>query len=242
MSGSCKRDAGMKKQEAGSGKREVKSGNSCSLPPALCCTDALAITSAEFITSAVRPEQYPRDESPEVAFAGRSNVGKSTLINCLIQRRKLVRTSRTPGRTQLINFFKINDSFLFVDLPGYGYAKAPQSLRASWGPMIETYLVSRENLRGIVQIMDLRHLPTPDDISLWSWLKEKKIPAIPILTKADKLSQAKWDPLVQTAARVLGISPDDFIVFSAQTQQGRNELLCRVKDLILRSGSNRGKN
>jgi GTP-binding protein len=232
----------MKKQEAGSGKREVKSGNSCSLPPALCCTDALAITSAEFITSAVRPEQYPRDESPEVAFAGRSNVGKSTLINCLIQRRKLVRTSRTPGRTQLINFFKINDSFLFVDLPGYGYAKAPQSLRASWGPMIETYLVSRENLRGIVQIMDLRHLPTPDDISLWSWLKEKKIPAIPILTKADKLSQAKWDPLVQTAARVLGISPDDFIVFSAQTQQGRNELLCRVKDLILRSGSNRGKN
>ncbi len=99
--------------------------------------------------------------------------------------------------------------------------------------MIETYLDSRENLRGIVQIMDLRHPPTPDDISLWSWLKEKKIPAVPILTKADKLSRTKWDPLVQTAARVLGISPDDFIIFSAQTRQGRNELLRRVKELIL---------
>jgi len=223
----------MKKQDAGSGKQAVKSGNSCSLPPALCFQDALVITSAEFITSAARPDQYPRDESPEVAFAGRSNVGKSALINCLIQRKKLVRTSRTPGRTQLINFFKINGSFMFVDLPGYGYAKVSQSLRASWGPMIETYLDSRQNLRGVVQIMDLRHPPSPDDISLWSWLKEKKIPAIPILTKADKLSRTKWNPLAQTSGRILGISPVDFIIFSAQTQQGRNELLCRVKELIL---------
>jgi GTP-binding protein len=231
----------MKKQETGSGKRAVRSGDSCPPPPALCLPDALAITSAEFITSAVRREQYPVGESPEVAFAGRSNVGKSALINCLIQRKKLVRTSRTPGRTQLINFFKINDSFLLVDLPGYGYAKVPESLRASWGPMIETYLDSRENLRGIVQIMDLRHPPTPDDISLWSWLKEKKIPAIPILTKADKLNRAKWNPLAQAAGRILGISPSDFIIFSAQTQQGRNELLLRVKELISPSGINRSE-
>ncbi len=190
------------------------------------------IKSAEFITSAVHPDQYPRDESPEVAFAGRSNVGKSALINCLVQRKNLVRTSRTPGRTQLINFFKINDSFRFVDLPGYGYAKVSQSLRATWGPMIETYLDSRKNLRGIVQIMDLRHPPTPDDISLWSWLKEKKIPAVPILTKADKLPRSKWDPLTQTAGQVLGISPADFIVFSAQTRQGRNELLDRIQELV----------
>ncbi len=190
------------------------------------------IKSAEFITSAVHPDQYPRDESPEVAFAGRSNVGKSALINCLVQRKNLVRTSRTPGRTQLINFFKINDSFRFVDLPGYGYAKVSQSLRATWGPMIETYLDSRKNLRGIVQIMDLRHPPTPDDISLWSWLKEKKIPAVPILTKADKLPRSKWDPLAQTAGQVLGISPADFIVFSAQTRQGRNELLDRIQELV----------
>jgi len=194
--------------------------------------DDLVITSAEFVTSSVRPEQYPRDELPEVAFAGRSNVGKSALINCLIQRKKLVRTSRTPGRTQLINFFRINGSFLFVDLPGYGYAKVPQSLRATWGPMIETYLDLRGNLRGIVQIMDLRHPPTPDDISLWFWLKEKKIRAVPILTKADKLSRAKWSPLAQAAARVLGISSADFIIFSAQTREGREELLDKIKELI----------
>jgi GTP-binding protein len=213
----------MTKREAEKDKEEPRDGK----------PDALAITSAEFVTSSVRPEQYPRDGLPEVAFAGRSNVGKSALINCLIQRKKLVRTSRTPGRTQLINFFKINGSFLFVDLPGYGYAKVSQSLRATWGPMIETYLDTRENLRGIVHIMDLRHPPTPDDISLWSWLKEKKIRAIPILTKADKLSRTKWNPLAQTAGRVLGISPADFIVFSAQTRQGRDELLDRIRGLVL---------
>ncbi len=216
-----KQEAGSEKRKNGSGKREAGSGNKSSLAPApsslpppvapaLRFPDALVITSAEFITSAVRPEQYPRDELPEVAFAGRSNVGKSALINCLVQRKKLVWTSRTPGRTQLINFFKINDSFLFVDLPGYGYAKVSQSLRATWGPMIETYFDSRQNLRGIVQIMDLRHPPTPDDISLWSWLKEKKMRAIPILTKADKLSRTKWNPLAQTAGRILGISSGRF--------------------------------
>jgi GTP-binding protein len=192
----------------------------------------LAIMSAEFIKSAVLREQYPPDELPEVAFAGRSNVGKSALINCLVQRKKLVRTSRTPGRTQLINFFKINDSFFFVDLPGYGYAKVSQSLRATWGPMVETYLDSRENLRGIVQIMDLRHPPTPDDMSLWSWLKEKKIPAIPILTKADKLPRSKWNSLAVIAGRVLGILPAEFIIFSAETQQGRNELLLKINELV----------
>lgn len=190
------------------------------------------IKSAEFITSAVHPGQYPQDASPEIAFAGRSNVGKSALINCLVQRKNLVRTSRTPGRTQLINFFKINDSFRFVDLPGYGYAKVSQSLRATWGPMIETYLDSRENLRGIVHIMDLRHPPTPDDISLSSWLKEKKIPIVPILTKADKLPRSKWNPLVQTAGQILGIPLAGLIIFSAQTRQGRNELLDRIKELV----------
>jgi GTP-binding protein len=194
--------------------------------------NSFVIKSAEFITSAAHSHQYPQDESPEVAFAGRSNVGKSALINCLVQRKNLVRTSRTPGRTQLINFFNINDSFRFVDLPGYGYAKVSQSLRATWGPMIETYLDSRENLRGIVHIMDLRHPPTTDDISLWSWLKEKKIPAVPILTKADKLPRAKWNPLAQTAGQLLGISPAGLIVFSAQTRQGRNELLDRIKELV----------
>ncbi len=192
----------------------------------------LIISSAEFITSASRPGQYPREELPEVAFAGRSNVGKSSLINCLVQRKKLVRTSRTPGRTQLINFFRINGSFLFVDLPGYGYAKVSQSLRATWGPMVETYLESRQNLRGIVQIMDLRHPPTPDDASLWNWLAEKKIPALPVLTKADKLTRTNWNPSAQAAGRILGITPAEFIFFSAQTRQGRDQLLLKIKDLM----------
>jgi GTP-binding protein len=192
----------------------------------------LIISSAEFITSASRPEQYPREELPELAFAGRSNVGKSTLINCLVQRKKLVRTSRTPGRTQLINFFRINNAFMLVDLPGYGYAKVSQSLRATWGPMVEAYFDSRKNLRGVVQIMDLRHPPTPDDLSLWNWLQDRLVPAIPILTKADKLSRTNWKPLAQAAGRILGISPADFIFFSAQTRQGRNQLLLKVKELL----------
>ncbi len=193
----------------------------------------LIISSAEFITSASRPGQYPREDLPELAFAGRSNVGKSSLVNCLLQRKKLVRTSRTPGRTQLINFFRINGTFILVDLPGYGYAKVSQRLQATWGPMVETYIDSRENLRGIVQIMDLRHPPTPDDLILWNWLKDKKMTAIPILTKADKLSRTKWKPLAQTAGEVLGISPADFIVFSAETRQGRDQLLLKVKELLL---------
>lgn len=194
--------------------------------------DELIISSAEFITSASRPGQYPREELPEMAFAGRSNVGKSSLINCLVQRKKLVRTSRTPGRTQLINFFKINNSFMFVDLPGYGYAKVSQSLRATWGPMVEAYFESRKNLRGAVQIMDLRHPPTPDDVSLWNWLKARDLPAIPILTKADKLTRTNWKPLAEAAGRILGISPADFIFFSAETRQGRDQLLLKVKELM----------
>lgn len=192
----------------------------------------LAISSAEFITSASRSGQYPSSDLPEMAFAGRSNVGKSSLINCLVQRRKLVRTSRTPGRTQLINFFQINSAFMFVDLPGYGYAKVSESVRATWGPMVETYLTSRENLRGVVQIMDLRHPPTPEDLSLWNWLRDKNIPAVPILTKADKLSRTKWKPLCQAAGRILGISPSEFILFSTETKQGRDQLLLKIKELM----------
>ena len=124
------------------------------------------IRSAEFLKTAVQPQHYPAHDLPEVAFAGRSNVGKSSLINCLVQRKKLVRTSRTPGQTQTINFFGVNDAFCFVDLPGYGFARVPESIRARWRPMVESYLTGRVNLRGIVHIMDARHLPTPDDIKL----------------------------------------------------------------------------
>lgn len=188
----------------------------------------LLIKSAEFVKSALRLEHYPPDDLPEVAFAGRSNVGKSSLINSLVQRKKLVRTSRTPGQTQTINFFKINQTFYFVDLPGYGFARVPEAVRAQWGPMVETYLTTRKSLRGIVQIMDARHPPTPDDLQLWQWLKDQRIPALPVLTKADKAPRGKWDSLCKNAALSLGISAEELIPFSAVTQHGREALLKKL--------------
>lgn len=194
--------------------------------------DSLAIKSAEFVTSAAHTGQYPADDLPELAFAGRSNVGKSSLINCLVERKKLVRTSRTPGRTQLINFFRINDCLRFVDLPGYGYAKVALSVRAAWRPMIQDYLDTRKNLRGVIEILDMRHPPAPDDLSLWAWLKDRNIPAVAVLTKSDKLPRSKWNSLRQSAAHSLGIPLEEAVVFSAETRQGRAELLEKIRELV----------
>jgi len=186
------------------------------------------IKSAEFVTSAVTSHHYPEEGFAEVAFAGRSNVGKSSLINCLVQRKKLVRTSRTPGQTQMINFFRINNAAHFVDLPGYGFAKVPESIRAKWRPMVEAYLTGRKSLRGIVQIMDIRHPPTPDDLNLWQWLHDRRIPTIPVMTKADKIKRSHWDAQLKQAALSLGISPDQLILFSASTSLGRSTLMERL--------------
>lgn len=193
---------------------------------------SLPIQSAEFVTSAVAPEGYPAGDHPEVAFAGRSNVGKSSLINCLLGRKKLVRTSRTPGRTQTLNFFRINDRFLFVDLPGYGYAKVPQKIREQWGPMIEKYLTGRKQLTGVVQIMDLRHPPTPDDLLLWNWLKEIGIPALAVLTKADKVPRGKRAKHLRGAVQRLGIPSREPVIFSAVTREGWQELWERLMPWI----------
>lgn len=188
-------------------------------------SSSIAVQSAEFVISAVRPAQYPIQGLPEIAFAGRSNVGKSSLINCLLQRKKLVRTSRTPGQTQMINFFRVNGEFLLVDLPGYGFARVPREVRARWGPMVESYLRGRAPLRGVVQIMDLRHPPTADDLQLWQWLRDESIPALAVLTKADKVSPAKRVQHIRQAALVLGIPADRFVLFSASTRLGREALL-----------------
>ncbi|GKT10054.1 ribosome biogenesis GTP-binding protein YihA/YsxC [Desulforhabdus sp. TSK] len=188
----------------------------------------LIIRSAEFIKSAVRPESYPSGHFPEVAFAGRSNVGKSSLINCLVQRKKLVRTSRTPGQTQLLNFFLINGTFHLVDLPGYGFARAPMKVRAQWGVMIETYLTRRQTLKGVVQILDARHPPTPDDLNVFQWLHDKRIPVIPVLTKADKLTKSQWNFHIKQVSLSLGIPAAEIILFSSATQQGRSELLQKL--------------
>jgi GTP-binding protein len=192
----------------------------------------IVIKSAEFIGAAVKPAQYPRHELPEVAFAGRSNVGKSSLINSLLQRKKLVRISRTPGRTQTINFFGINQALCFVDLPGYGFARVPEAIRASWRPMVEAYLTTRRQLCGVVQILDVRHPPTADDIQLWTWLRSRGLPAIAVLTKADKLKRSQWPEHARQIALVLGLSVEDCVLFSALTREGRDALWQRLLPLL----------
>lgn len=186
------------------------------------------IRSAQFVTSAVAPQGYPKEGLPEVAFAGRSNVGKSSLINTLLGRKKLVRTSATPGRTQTLNFFRINDAFIFVDLPGYGYAKVPAHIREQWGPMVEKYLITRRELAGLVHIMDLRHPPTADDLQLWHWLRSHGLNAVAVLTKADKVPRARHMAHAQTAARLLGVPSTNIILFSATTREGTETLWARI--------------
>ncbi len=192
----------------------------------------MIVTSAEFVKSAVTPSHYPPGELPEIAFAGRSNVGKSSLINTLINRKRLVKTSSTPGRTQLINFFLINKAFLFTDLPGYGYAKVPKSVREKWGPMVETYLSERGTLKGIVLIMDIRRLPGHEELNFVDWLEHANIPTILVLTKADKLSKTKQIRQQNVMAESLSMDKDDLILFSAKSRQGKDRVWHPIKALL----------
>ena len=151
----------------------------------------MRIHSAEFLLSASKTRHFPPATLPEIAFAGRSNVGKSTLINSLLNRKKLVKTSATPGKTQLINFFKVNDKFYFVDLPGYGYAKVPESVRCKWKNLVEAYLSDRKTLRNVVLIIDSRHNPTTQDRQLLEWLKYFQLPSLIVASKIDKLKRGQ---------------------------------------------------
>ncbi len=191
----------------------------------------MLIKSAEFITSAVKPPQYPPADRPEIAFAGRSNVGKSSLINTLVNRKRLVKTSSTPGRTQLINFFDINGTVNFVDLPGYGYAKVPKRVKKTWGPMIERFLETRETLRGVVMLMDIRRTPKAEENSLVQWLDRFQIPCIPILTKADKLSKTKRIKQQRAISEVIGLPGEALIQFSAKTRLGKDAVWKRIDAL-----------
>jgi GTP-binding protein len=159
----------------------------------------LKIIQAEFVAGATAPAQFPRESLPEVAFAGRSNVGKSTLINGLLKRRGLARTSSTPGRTQQINFFRINQKFLFVDLPGYGYARVSQAVKDSWMDLIRSYLKQRERLVQVILIVDTRIGPTPLDLQLLEWLQFNRLPFIVVSTKADKLSKGELHKSIRHA-------------------------------------------
>jgi GTP-binding protein len=192
----------------------------------------MLIKSAKFVKSATRPAQYPPAQLPEIAFAGRSNVGKSSLINTLVNRKRLVKTSSTPGRTQLINFFDINGLIIFVDLPGYGYAKVPVSVRKKWGPMIETYLSGRTSLKGAVVIMDIRRTPQHEELNLLGWLSHYSVTPIVVLTKTDKLSKNKQAKQHLLIAQALEIEKDDLILFSAKTRRGRDTLWQAILSLL----------
>ncbi|MCI0370037.1 MAG: ribosome biogenesis GTP-binding protein YihA/YsxC [candidate division NC10 bacterium] len=185
----------------------------------------MRVTSVTFAGSATSPAQYPKRALPEVAFAGRSNVGKSSLINRLLGRRKLARVSRTPGRTRVLNFFLVNDWFYFVDLPGYGYAAVPGRVRETWGPMIEEYLTTRPTLRGVVLLLDARHPPQAHDVATRAWLAEERIAHLLVLTKIDKVPRGQRGAHLGEAAARLGLQdPGLLLPFSALTGEGEAAL------------------
>lgn len=190
----------------------------------------MKVTSAEFIKSAFEMQHWTTDGRVEIAFLGRSNVGKSSLINSLLMRKGLARTSNTPGRTQSINFFLINDSFYFTDLPGYGYARVSKTMRADWGKMAEEYLSERKELALCVQLVDSRHTPTPLDIQLNDWLKHNDKPFIVVATKADKLSNNELSKSMKTAKATLMDSK--ILTYSATTGRGRDEVWSEILHAI----------
>ena len=176
---------------------------------------------AEILLSAANKSHYPQDEIPEIALAGRSNVGKSSFINTLLNRKNLARTSGKPGKTQLLNFFNIDDKLRFVDVPGYGYAKVSKTERVKWGKMIEEYLTSRENLRAVVSLVDFRHEPSADDVQMYEFLKYYEIPVIVVATKADKVPRGKWNKHESVIKKKLDFDKnDDFIIFSSVNKDG----------------------
>jgi len=183
----------------------------------------MKILSAEFVISAVGPKQFPQDRKPQIAFSGRSNVGKSSIINALLHRKNLVKTSQTPGKTQLINFFIINETYYFVDLPGYGYARVPYAVTDAWAPMIEGYLSSTPQLSAVIVLLDSRREPDERDLRLIEWLRQYDIPAIYALTKTDKLNRQELDRARRSVGTALGIA-DTLVLTSATTGQGIKDL------------------
>lgn len=192
----------------------------------------MEVHQAVFIKSAVKPRDFPPETLPEVAFVGRSNVGKSSLINVLANRKALVRTSSTPGRTQLINFFDINGLLTLVDLPGYGYAKAPPELRKQWRPMIETYLATRTNLKAVVLILDIRRIPSEGDLDMLEWLQRYNIPPIVVLTKCDKLSKNERAKQTAVISAAVNLDRSLLLPFSALSKDGRDGVWNEIRRLL----------
>lgn len=193
----------------------------------------IVIKNAEYVASAVKYEQYPVGGLPEIAMAGRSNVGKSSLINSFLGRRNLARTGNTPGKTQTLNFYRVNEEWFFVDLPGYGYAKVAKTLNAQWGPMMEHYLKKRESLRAVIQIVDIRHAPSMEDIEMQQWLRGMKVPTMVVATKVDKIARGQWQKQLNVIAKALDIPDASLILpFSAQSGVGKKELNEAVEEIL----------
>lgn len=193
----------------------------------------MIIRSAEFVGSAVKYEQYPTDGLAEIAMAGRSNVGKSSLINRFLGRRNLARTGNTPGKTQTLNFYKVNEAWYFVDLPGYGYAKVSQTVKAQWGTMMENYFKKRENLLAVIQIVDIRHEPSHEDVAMHEWLRQQGVPVLVVATKADKIARGKWSQHLMNIAKALQVSDWHLILpFSAESGIGLEDLHGAVEDIL----------
>ncbi|WP_431027360.1 ribosome biogenesis GTP-binding protein YihA/YsxC [Lysinibacillus sp. LZ02] len=190
----------------------------------------MKVHNVEMVISAVRPEQYPEDGLPEFALAGRSNVGKSSFINRMIGRKALARISSKPGKTQTLNFYKIEEQLFFVDVPGYGYAKVSKTERAAWGKMIEKYFTGRDLLKAVVLIVDLRHAPTNDDCMMYDFLKHYNIPCIVIATKCDKIPKGKWDKHKKVVRETLQMDKQDpLIVFSSEKGIGFEQAWAEIE-------------
>ncbi|PYZ97311.1 YihA family ribosome biogenesis GTP-binding protein [Alteribacter lacisalsi] len=193
----------------------------------------MKVIEADLVISAGRADQFPPGPFPEVALSGRSNVGKSSFINTILARKALARTSQRPGKTQTLNFYKINDRFHFVDVPGYGYAKVSKKERDAWGRLMETYFETREQLRGVVLLVDVRHKPTEDDRMMYDWLKHHEQKVIVVATKADKISKGKQQKQLAVIKRDLDVSPEDPVVlFSSETGLGKDKAWREISDAL----------
>lgn len=194
----------------------------------------IEIKKAELVAVTADPKQYPPDELYEIAFAGRSNVGKSSLLNLLTNRKKLARVSQSPGKTRTINFYEINDSFRIVDLPGYGYAKVSKSVSESWGKMMERYFETRQGLLKVIQLVDIRHEPSKQDVQMYDYLKHYGLDGIVVATKADKISRNQYQKSEKVIRQILGMKPEDKVIpISSLKKTGHEKLLEEIERILI---------
>ncbi|ADD67101.1 ribosome biogenesis GTP-binding protein YsxC [Denitrovibrio acetiphilus DSM 12809] len=186
---------------------------------------------AEFITSAKEPKGYPETEFPEIAFAGRSNVGKSSMINTLLGTKKLVKVGKTPGKTRLVNFFLVSDRIMLVDLPGYGFAKVSKAEKAQWGETIENYFTERTQLSACVLILDIRRDPNEDDLGMLYWLQHYNVKALIALTKCDKLSNNQQISRLAKISKQLNMPREDFLIFSSLSKKGKEDVWEKIEEI-----------